>query len=915
MMVYLGDENVAKFSLRHGEYVIGRDHGCQICVDVDGISRHHARLTFQGYELTVEDLGSANGVFIEGVQIQLPTRVRPDQQVELGGARFFVRLKAESSEMLAAALWDPDLGLAPVRSILEGKKYKMLGTIGRGGMGVVLQARDLRIVRNVAMKVIKTSSQFSRENVLRFVDEAQLTGQLQHPNIIPVYDLGLDEYGEVFYTMKYVKGTTLDQILRRIREREELAIKKYPLATMLTAFQKICDGVAYAHSMGVVHRDLKPDNVMIGEYGEVLVMDWGLAKKMASGMHEEHLGDTKPQMPAADLRGFETLNGLIVGTPPYISPEAARGDLDQIDPRSDIYVLGAILYAILTLRPPFPGKEFGELIEQIVTGQLTHPTSYSQPISPLRQAEPPPPGPDGVSCVLSHLPGRRVPEGLAAIVMKAMATEQTLRYQTVAELQADILSWQGGFAPKAERAGIVRQMFLWAGRHKANVVIFGIFFILLNTALAVFVLSLKHERDRARESELAAKDSEGRLSQALVDLKGVAPIFADEAMDLLKKQNLNGALAKIDSAIRQLPNEPEYYNLRGNILQTLLQWDDAVEAYEEALERNPDLASAKENLTLTKKLLEADGPIGAERDPTIADMKMLEEALIRQKRVAEANSLTDRFGPGKPAALKLLREAVARDPQLEPLLAFLTGSTAKGRFQRLPDGTYSVNLRGIQPPIYLPLLRNEIFSVSAIFLDGAPLSDLSIFEGMKLREISLSNCIHVTDLAPLHDLQLKVLNLSRTGVSDLSPLAGTPLVELNLDGCLKLTDLRPLMNCRALEKLVLPRALRSIEFLRAHPKLKFLSRKGLSEPVAEFWVDFDKRRVEKGKPPAEKNGQGGDTTEPPVEKGKPPVEKGKPPVEKTKPSEDKAEPPVEPPTATVEKTEPSAKSEPAPAKE
>ena len=492
MMVYIGDENVAKFSLRHGEYIIGRDQGCQICIDTEGISRHHARLNFQGYELTVEDLGSANGVFIEGVRIQLPTRVRPDQQVEVGNARFLVRLKTESSEMLAAALWDPELGLTPVRAILEGKKYKVLGTIGRGGMGVVHQARDLRIVRNVAMKVIKTSSQFSCENVLRFVDEAQLTGQLQHPNIIPVYELGLDEYGEVFYTMKYVKGTTLDQVLRRIREREEDAIKRFPLATLLTVFQKICDGVAYAHSMGVVHRDLKPDNVMIGEYGEVLVMDWGLAKKMASGMHDEHLGDTKPQMPASDLRGFETLNGLIVGTPPYISPEAARGDLDQIDPRSDIYVLGAILYAILTLRPPYPGKEFGELIEQIVTGQFAHPTSFSQPINPLRQSDAPPPGPDGVNCVLSHLPGRRVPEGLAAIVVKAMSTEAATRYQTVEELQADILSWQGGFAPKAERAGIPRQMILWAARHKGNVVLFGIFFILLSTALAVFVLRLKH---------------------------------------------------------------------------------------------------------------------------------------------------------------------------------------------------------------------------------------------------------------------------------------------------------------------------------------------------------------------------------------------------------------------------------------
>ncbi|MEO6788768.1 MAG: protein kinase [Chthoniobacteraceae bacterium] len=848
VMVYIGDENVATFSLRHGEYIIGRDQGCQVCIDIEGISRHHARLTFQGYELVIEDLGSANGVFIEGMRIQLPTRVRPDQQIEIGSARIFVRLKTESSEMLAAALWDPDLGLAPVRAILDGKKYKVLGTIGRGGMGIVHQARDLRIVRNVAMKVIKTSSQFSRENVLRFVDEAQLTGQLQHPNIIPVYELGLDEYGEVFYTMKYVKGTTLDQVVRRIREGEEATIKKFPLTTLLTVFQKICDGVAYAHSMGVVHRDLKPDNVMIGEYGEVLVMDWGLAKKMASGMHDEHLGDTVSQMPPSDLRGFETLNGLIVGTPPYISPEAARGDLDRIDPRSDIHVLGSILYAILTLRPPFPGKEFGELIEQVVSGQFAHPTTYSQPLNPLRQSAPPPLGPDGAACVLSHLPGRRVPEGLAAIVVKAMAPEPELRYQTVEELQADLLSWQSGFAPKAERAGIGRQIILWAGRHKANVVVFGIFFIVLNTALAVFVFSLKHQRDRARDSEASAKESESRLSQALNDLRGIAPLFAEESRELIRKKDLDTALMRIDSAIRQVPNEADYYNLRGNILQTMLRWDDAVESYDEALERNPNLASAKENLALTKQLMLPDGPNSEENEPTTADLKKLEEALIQQKRLAEATLLTDRFGPDKPLAIKLLREAVDKDPQLRPLREYLRGAALRGRFHRLEDGTYSANLRNLPPPVYLPLLRSQVVSVSVIFLDDPSFSDLSVFNGLKLRELWLAGCVHVSDLTPLHEMQLKVLNLNRTDVSDLSPLAGMQLVDLSLDGCTKITDFRPLMECRSLEKLVLPHNAKKIEFLRSHPKLKFLSNKGLSEPVKEFWADYDRHHAEKGKP-------------------------------------------------------------------
>ena len=245
IFVDVGQDLIAKYSIEHGEYIIGRDASCPIVVEAELVSRHHARLTFNAFELVIEDLGSSNGVFIDGVQVQLPTRVRLDQEVQIGSARLFIRLREAAAKQLAEALWDKDLGLAQVREQLEGKKYKVITTINRGGMGVILQARDLRIRRTVAMKVMKTSSQFSRESVLRFIDEAQLTGQLEHPNIVPVYELGIDEQGETFYTMKFVKGTTLDDVLRGIRNGRQKTIEKYPLGTLLTIFQKVCDAVAY----------------------------------------------------------------------------------------------------------------------------------------------------------------------------------------------------------------------------------------------------------------------------------------------------------------------------------------------------------------------------------------------------------------------------------------------------------------------------------------------------------------------------------------------------------------------------------------------------------------------------------------------------------------------------------------------
>ncbi|MEI9896838.1 MAG: FHA domain-containing serine/threonine-protein kinase [Chthoniobacter sp.] len=580
IFVYVGSELKAKYAIEHGEYIIGRDASCPVAIDADLVSRHHARLTFNAYELVIEDLGSSNGVFIDGVQVQLPTRVRLDQEVQIGTARLFIRLREAAAKQLAEALWDKDLGLAQVREQLEEKKYKVITTINRGGMGVILQARDLRIRRTVAMKVMKTSNQFSRENVLRFIDEAQLTGQLEHPNIVPLYELGIDEQGEIFYTMKFVKGTTLDDVLRGIRNGRQKTIEKYPLATLLTIFQKVCDAVAYAHSKSIVHRDLKPENIMIGSFGEVLVMDWGLAKNLTTVRKETTpeaapgaqasaaKASAKPAMatarPTDNLRGFETMHGLIVGTPPYISPEQARGELDRIDERSDIYVLGGILYAILTLRPPVEGETVHEVVEKIVTSAIAPPSSFNQPHKkpvPIVSAE----GTDGTDgaathFAFAHLPGKRVPDGLSAVVMKALALDPADRYQHVEDLQTDVESYQGGFATKAERASMAKHAMLFAGRHKKEVALFAFFFAIFNVAIIGFFLQLTHERDRARLSEKRALDEEHRAVQQeklaaarLEELRGTAPTYAAEAQQLIDDLDLTSALEKIDYAIQQVP--------------------------------------------------------------------------------------------------------------------------------------------------------------------------------------------------------------------------------------------------------------------------------------------------------------------------------------------------------------------------
>jgi serine/threonine protein kinase len=203
----------------------------------------------------------------------------------------------------------------------------------------VLQARESATRRTVAMKVMLQPDN-TRETV-RFIEEAQVTAQLEHPNIVPVHDLGIDSVGQPFYTMKLVAGITLKKVLELLSRDLPETAAKYSLGSLLTIFQKVCDAVAFAHSRGVIHRDLKPANIMLGKFGEVLVMDWGLAKilgrKGAIATDDATTIDHLKGARSDEEEGFATMAGSVMGTPHYMSPEQARGEIDRLDARSDIF--------------------------------------------------------------------------------------------------------------------------------------------------------------------------------------------------------------------------------------------------------------------------------------------------------------------------------------------------------------------------------------------------------------------------------------------------------------------------------------------------------------------------------------------------------------------------------------------------
>jgi len=245
-----------------------------------------------------------------------------------------------------------------------GERYQIIGEIARGGVGLVLKGRDVDLGRDVAMKVLLDEHADRAELIERFVEEAQVGGQLQHPGIVPVYEIGLQEDGRPFFAMKLVKGETLSALLLKRRSPRE-SRRKY-----LSIFEQVCHTMAYAHARGVIHRDLKPSNIMVGNFGEVMVVDWGFAKILASGGNadeERTLVDRSIIETERSGGGSESIAGSVLGTPGYMPPEQARGERDLLDERADVFALGSIFCEILTGKPAFAD---GDLIGMAWRGEL-----------------------------------------------------------------------------------------------------------------------------------------------------------------------------------------------------------------------------------------------------------------------------------------------------------------------------------------------------------------------------------------------------------------------------------------------------------------------------------------------------------------------------------------------------------------
>lgn len=300
----------------------------------------------------------------------------------------------------------------------ENQRYEKVREVAQGSSSAIFKSYDHALLRDVAMKVLDPRAKEFEEELERFREEAQVTAQLEHPNIVPVYDWYLDDDDNMCFIMQYVRGGTLRDHLQE--EHYDPSVEA-DLYKFLQIFLKVCEALAFAHSKGVVHRDLKPDNIMVGTHGQVYLLDWGILRLIAP----EKLSIPLSKMPdPINIHRDPTkmdldLPGMVLGTLSYLSPEQARGELDTIDERTDVFALGAILYEILTQSPPYFAWTPEEFVELAKACDIQHPQEKLSDV---------------------HLPSE-----LCRIAMKAMAAVKEDRYQSVEELKADLEKFlQGG---------------------------------------------------------------------------------------------------------------------------------------------------------------------------------------------------------------------------------------------------------------------------------------------------------------------------------------------------------------------------------------------------------------------------------------------------------------------------------------
>jgi serine/threonine-protein kinase len=480
----------------------------------------------------------------------------------------------------------------------DGSRFKRLRPHARGGLGEVFVAEDTQLHREVALKEIQARHADDPVSRGRFLLEAEVTGGLEHPGIVPVYGLGTYPDGRPYYAMRFIRGQSLKEAIEQFHTAaaaRDPGERRLAFHGLLRRFVAVCNAVGYAHSRGVLHRDLKPANVMLGPFGETLVVDWGLAKAgvrpRSDGHDDENEATTDPALhPTAGGDPIATEAGAVLGTPVYMSPEQAAGRLDEVGPATDVYGLGATLFVLLTGCKPFQDGERTTVLEQVRRGAVPPPRRLKADI----------------------------PAPLDAICRKAMALRPADRYATVLELAADIEQWLADEPVRAYREPWPVRLARRARRHRTALIAATVFLASAVVALSVGTALIWREqrrtaaeRDRAEEQKRLAEEQKRS---------------AEENYALARELSFQ-SLVLIESSEAELAAAPSFQAERKEILTT------AARAFRRYLEQEPDDVKLRQRTAMVYRYAahfhNLSGEIEA-AEPLSRESIRLQEGLVEQ---------------------------------------------------------------------------------------------------------------------------------------------------------------------------------------------------------------------------------------------------------------------------------------------
>jgi serine/threonine-protein kinase len=444
------------------------------------------------------------------------------------------------------------------------ERYTLSRLHASGGIGQVWMARDDDLGREVALKELRPEQNSNPAIWQRFLEEARITGQLEHPGIVPVYELARrSDNQQPFYTMRFIRGDTLTQAVRNYHEKLALGkAGRFELRNLLTAFISICNAVAYAHARGVIHRDLKGHNVILGDFGEVILLDWGLAKLI--DQPEERL-DLPPVVLAESQQRDATVLGQVLGTPAHMAPEQAQGRLDLLGPATDVYGLGTLLYEILAGRAPFTGSDTQEVLRKV------------------REEEPP----------LPHEVAGAVPSALEAICLRAMAKRPSDRYARVGDVAREVQHWLADEPVDAYPEPWQARTYRWLGRHRTLVASGA--GVVLAAAVVFAVAAGLLQRANARETALRARAEQNlalaehnfQLARDAVDngftkVSASAPLKA-HGLERVRQDLLRQAKDFYEAFLQEQGDDPAVQAERGRAYWRLAAIDRELGSYPEAI--------------------------------------------------------------------------------------------------------------------------------------------------------------------------------------------------------------------------------------------------------------------------------------------------------------------------------------------